>query len=48
MKLKNINKINNSGYVFKKDYYKIRIGSVKCENEKDEINLPLHKLNLTQ
>ena len=41
--LKNINKINNSAYVFK-DYYKIKIGSVKCEDEKDEINLPLNKL----
>ena len=37
---KNINKINNFAYVFK-DYHKIRIGSVKCE---DEINLPLNKL----
>ena len=41
--LKNINKINNSVYVFK-DYHKIKIGSVQCENEKDEINLPLNKL----
>ena len=41
--LKNINKINNLAYVFK-DYHKIRIGSVKCEDEKDEINLPLNKL----
>ena len=36
--LKNINKINNSAYVFK-DYHKI-----KCEDEKDEINLLLNKL----
>ena len=42
--MNNINKINNSEYVFKKDYYKIRVGSVKCEDEKDEINLPLNKL----
>ena len=42
--LKNINKINNSAYVFK-DYHKIKIGSVKCEDEKDEINLPLKKIN---
>ena len=41
--LKNINKINNFAYVFK-DYHKIRIGSVKCEDENDEINLPLNKL----
>ena len=39
--LKNINKINNSAYVFK-DYHKIKVGSVKCEDEKDEI--PLNKL----
>ena len=41
--LKNINKINNSAYIFK-DNHKIKIGSVKCEDEKDEINLPLNKL----
>ena len=41
--LKYINKINNSAYVFK-NYYKIKIGSVKCEDEKSEINLPLNKL----
>ena len=42
--LKNINKINNSVYVFKEDYHKIRVGSVKCEDEKGEIKLPLNKL----
>ena len=41
--LKNINKINNFAYVFK-DYHKIIVGSVKCEDETDEINLPLIKL----
>ena len=41
--LKNIIKINNFAYVFK-DYHKIRVGSVKCEDEKDETNLPLNKL----
>ena len=41
--LKNINKINNFVYVFK-DYHKIRVGSIKCEDERDEINLPLYKL----
>ena len=41
--LKNINKINNFAHVFK-DYHKIRVGSVKCEDEKDGINLPLNKL----
>ena len=33
--LKNINKIDNSAYAFK-DYQKIKVGSVKCEDEKDE------------
>ena len=41
--MNNINKINNSAYVFKEDYHKIRVGSVKCEDEKDEINLLLNK-----
>ena len=41
--LKNINKINNFAYVLK-DYHIIKAGSVKCEDEKDEINLPLNKL----
>ena len=41
--LKNINKINNFAYVFK-GYHKFGVGSVKCEDEKDEINLPLNKL----
>ena len=41
--LKNINKIYNFAYVFK-DYHKIKIGSVKRDDEKDEINLPLNKL----
>ena len=41
--LKNIIKINNFAYVFK-DYHKIRVASVKCEDEKDETNLPLNKL----
>ena len=30
-------------HVFK-DYHKIKISSIKCEDEKDEINLPLNKL----
>ena len=40
--LKN-NIIYNFAYVFK-DYHKIKIGSVKCDDEKDEINLPLNKV----
>ena len=30
-------------HVFK-DYHKIKISSIKCEDGKDEINLPLNKL----
>ena len=41
--LKNINKINNSACVFK-NYHKIKVGSVKCEDEKDKISLFLNKL----
>ena len=41
--LENIHKINNFVHVFK-DYHKIKISSIKCEDEKDEINLPLNKL----
>ena len=41
--LENINNINNFMHVFK-DYHKIKISSIKCEDEKDEINLPLNKL----
>ena len=41
--LENINKINNFVHVFK-DYHKIKISSIKCEDEKDEITLPLNKL----
>ena len=37
----NINKINNSKYNFKKNYYKIKIGNVKYD---DNINLILNKL----
>ena len=38
--LENVNKINNFVYVFK-DYHKIRVGSLKCEDEKDEKNIYL-------
>ena len=42
--LKQINKINSFVYLFKKDYHKIRVGSVKCDDDKDNIDLPLSKL----
>ena len=41
--LENINKINSFLHVFK-DYHKIKISSIKFEDEKDEIDLPLNKL----
>ena len=41
--LEKINKINNFVHVFK-DYHKIKISSIKCEDEKDKISLPLNKL----
>ena len=41
--LENINKINNFVHVFK-DYHKIKISSIKCDDEKDEIDLSLNKL----
>ena len=39
--LKKNNEINNSANIFKKDYHKIKVGSVKCEDEKDNKDLPL-------
>ena len=42
--LEKSNEINNSAYIFKKDYHKIKVGSVKCEDEKDNIDLPLNRL----
>ena len=42
--LKKINTISSFEYIFKKDYHKIKVSSVKCEDEEDKINLPLNKL----
>ena len=42
--LKQAKKINSSVYFSKKDYHKIKVGSVKSEDDKDNINLPLDKL----
>ena len=42
--LEQITKINDSACLFKKDYYKIKVGSVKCDDDKDNIDLPLGKL----
>ena len=42
--LKQVNKINDCAYISEKDYYKIKGGSVKCDDDKDNIDLPLDKL----
>ena len=42
--LKKVNKINSSAYIFKKDYYRIKVGNIKCDDDKEIINLPLDKL----
>ena len=40
--LEQVRKINDCVYIFEKDYYKV--GSVKCDDDKDNIDLPLDKL----
>ena len=42
--LERVKEINSSVCLFKKDYYKIKVGSVKCYDDKDNIDLPLDKL----
>ena len=45
--LEHINKIDNSNYAFREDFYEIKVGSIKCddnEEEEDKINLLLNKL----
>ena len=42
--LDQVRKINNCAYISEKDYYKIKVGSVKCNDDKDNIELPLDKL----
>ena len=42
--LEKIRKINDRAYISEKDYYKIKVGSVKCDDDKDNIDLPLDKL----
>ena len=47
--LEQVRKINDCAYIFEKDYYKIKVGSVKRDDDKDNIDLPLDKLiNLMQ
>ena len=42
--LEQIRKIKDCAYISEKDYYKIKVGSVKCDDDKDKIDLPLDKL----
>ena len=42
--LSKLTKINDCAYLFEKDYYKIKVGSVKWDDDKDNIDLPLDKL----
>ena len=42
--LEQIRKINDCVYISEKDYYKIKVGSVKCDDDKDNIDLLLDKL----
>ena len=37
--LEQIRKINGCAYLFEKNYYKIKVGSVKCDDHKDNIDL---------
>ena len=42
--LEQVRKINDCVYISEKDYYKIKVGSVKYDDDKDNIDLPLDKL----
>ena len=42
--LEQVRKINDCVHIFEKYYYKIKVGSVKCDDDKDNIDLPLDKL----
>ena len=42
--LEQVRKINDCVYISEKDYYKIKVGSVKCDDDKDNTDLPLDKL----
>ena len=37
-------KINDCAYISEKGYYKIKVGNVKCDDDKDNIDLPLDTL----
>ena len=42
--LEHVRKINDCAYISKIDYYKIKVGTVKCYDDKYNIDLPLDKL----
>ena len=42
--LEQVRKINDCAYISEQDYYKIKVGSVKCDDDKDNIDLHLDKL----
>ena len=42
--LEQVSKINDCAYISERDYYKIKVGSVKCDDDKDNIDLPFDKL----
>ena len=42
--LEQINKINDCAHLSEKYYYKIKVGSIKCDDDKDNIDLSLDKL----
>ena len=42
--LEQVRKINDCEYISEKDYYKIKVGGIKCDDDKDNIDLPLDKL----
>ena len=42
--LEQVRKMNECAYISKKDYYKIKVGTVKCNDDKDNIDLPRDKL----
>ena len=43
--LEQVRKINDCTYISEKDYYKSKVGSVKCDDDdKDNIDLPLDQL----
>ena len=39
-----VEKVNDCVYLFERNYYKIKVSSVKCDDDKDNIDLPLNKL----